>query len=154
MHPLLPPVRSFKNPGNPPPQAITRAFIAFLTSRSLTHFGTFTTGKPASIKSIRRIAENVVNHVDPARVRFMFWVAEEFYSRGGYHFHVLMSCDDIVAVELGQWYQKRYGRNQIDKAIRPCDQYAVSSYCVKNINKPIADWDIWGHNTGVSNGKG
>src|SRR6267142_3663185 len=102
------------------------ALAGFLSALDFTHFCTFTSRKPISVASTRRIAEQVAvfvkalpprafdirdtypwdaksSHIAifsqiPAQnlqtfeaTSSMFWAAEKFDTREGYHFHALIS---------------------------------------------------------------
>lgn len=117
---------------------------AYFESIDFTHFCTFTTRKPVSIKSCRRIAVKVGNmlcRLDPSAI--MFWASEPFalnqhevelrnktdeilYKTGKgqrYHFHALIKFSDCsrnadkISVNrklLWKWYTQKFGRADLD----------------------------------------
>lgn len=114
----------------------------FLNCVEFTHFCTFTTRKPITIASTRRIAENVAKYVDAGRSTSMFWAAEKFDVREGYHFHALLETV-IPAIDIFDWYYPRYGRCQIIDNRLPDRQQQASYYCAKYVTKQLADYDIY-----------
>lgn len=125
------------------------AFAGFLDCISFDYFCTFTTRKPISLLSCRRIAQKVVYRItrfddlyfrsDPNAS--IFWAAEKFELRDGYHFHALIKAN-IDKYQLWDWYFRRYGRCQIIDNREPDRQLAASYYLSKYITKEISDYDL------------
>ncbi len=114
----------------------------FLDVIDFTHFCTFTTRKPISLNSTRRIAEKVAKFVNAGDRSTMFWAAEKFDVREGFHFHALLQSD-FSPIEIFNWYFPRYGRCQIiDNAAQERRQSA-SYYCAKYVTKSVSDYDIY-----------
>jgi len=120
----------------------TEALGNFLQIVDFTHFCTFTTAKPISLGSTRRIAQNVARFVDAGNSSTMFWAAEAFDVREGFHFHALLQSP-INAMEIFSWYYPRYGRCQIIDNTLPERRQAASYYCAKYITKRLSDYDIY-----------
>jgi len=118
------------------------AFAGFLDALDFTHFCTFTTRLPVSVGATRRIAERVARHVDAGRSASLFWCAEKFDVRDGFHFHALLRTG-AHKLDLWGWYFPRYGRCQIIDNREPDRQLKASYYCSKYITKAISDWDIY-----------
>lgn len=134
-----------------------------------THFCTFTTSKPITNRSARRIAQKIFNKldygIDPTAT--MFWASEPFstksdevetvgsksamYSKNTerFHLHALIRFCDLSVSSGGpellkKWYSKSYGRCDVSR-IRNSAQYnqwAASIYCTKYTLKKRADYDI------------
>lgn len=120
----------------------TEALAGFLSAVDFTHFTTFTTRKPISVNSARRIAENLAKFLDAGRTTTMFWAAEAFDTREGFHFHALLRTP-MNAMEIFDWYFKRYGRCQIINNTDPDTRHSASYYCGKYVTKKLADYDIY-----------
>lgn len=120
----------------------TEALAGFLSSIDFSHFCTFTTRKPVSIAATRRIAEAVGLQFDAGRLTTMFWAAEEFDVREGYHFHALLKTP-YHPMDIFNWYYPRYGRCQIIHNADPDRRHSASYYCSKYVTKRLADYDIY-----------
>jgi len=138
----------------------------FLDCISFDYFCTFTTRKPIGIKSCRRNAVDVYNHLlKHDRETSFFWCAEKFdlqdgmkssatlrhpvseiissdYTSTRYHWHALAKGTfDKYAVF--DWYFKKYGRCQLIDNREPDRQLAASHYVSKYVTKSLADFDIY-----------
>lgn len=111
----------------------------FLDTVGWDYFCTFTTRKPISLKSARKIATRVHSFLPDSD---FFWAAEPFETREGFHFHALMNTR-MHPMEIFQWYQPRYGRCQIIHNIDPVTRKNASYYLTKYIVKGIADYDLY-----------
>jgi len=134
------------------------ALAGFLDKISFDYFCTFTTRKPVSMFATRRIADQVCERVDAGIKSSVFWAAEEFDVRDGFHFHALMKFDSasniLVAngtttryepfnkMDLFDWYYRKYGRCQIIDNREPDRQFAASHYVAKYVTKKITDYDF------------
>lgn len=126
----------------PAKQIQMEAIAGFLDSIQFTHFCTFTTRKPISLGSTRRIAENVGRYIDAGNSSTYFWAAEQFDVRDGYHFHALIRTP-LNALDVFGWYFARYGRCQLIDNREPERQLAASYYTSKYITKKLTDYDIY-----------
>jgi len=124
------------------PTIEVEALAGFLDVVDFKYFCTFTTRKPISLNSTRRIAENVGKFIDAGNTSTLFWAAEPFDVREGYHFHALMRTH-LHALEIYGWYFQRYGRCQIINNEEPERRRAASYYVSKYITKKISDYDVY-----------
>lgn len=148
------------------------AMAGFLDKISFDYFCTFTTRRPVSLYATRRIAEKVCDHVGAGHEWSVFWAAEEFDVRDGFHFHALMKqpvenlpgtkgelvakggklwtvwegeparSNDYAKMDLFNWYFQKYGRCQLIDNREPDRQLAASHYISKYITKKITDYDF------------
>lgn len=139
------------------------ALAGFLDKISFDYFCTFTTRKPVSLYATRRIAEKVCARVEAGTASSVFWAAEEFDVRDGFHFHALMKMPELdqmknknstgqvtyldssskfLKMDLFDWYFKKYGRCQIIDNREPDRQVAASYYISKYVTKKITDYDF------------
>jgi len=114
----------------------------FLDAINFTHFCTFTTSLPTSVNGARRIAERVYFFIGGRSASSMFWVAEKFEVRDGFHFHALLRTP-LRPIDIWSWYFTRYGRCQIIDNTLPERMLPATYYCSKYIVKKIADYDIY-----------
>lgn len=115
------------------------ALAGYLDSLDFDYFCTFTTRKPVSVAATRRIAERVAGRFACGIDNSMFWAAEKFDVREGFHFHALMKMKWVTPTDVWGWYFPRYGRCQI----KPSDGVAASVYCAKYVTKKVTDYDIY-----------
>lgn len=118
------------------------AMAGFLDAVDFKYFCTFTTRKPVSLGATRRIAEKVAHYIDAGRTSTMFWAAEPFDVREGYHFHALMRTP-YNSMDIFAWYFPRYGRCQIIDNQDPDRRQSASYYCSKYLTKGLADYDLY-----------
>ena len=118
------------------------ALAGMLDTIDFTHFCTFTTRKPISLGSTRRIAEKVAKYVDAGQTSTMFWAAEQFDVRDGFHFHALLRTP-MNQLDIFGWYFERYGRCQLINNQDPDRRQAASYYCSKYITKKLTDYDVY-----------
>lgn len=119
------------------------------------YFATFTTPYEMSLKSARRIMERYHKKMNiEGRDDWMFWVAEKFKLKDGYHLHALIKteppwCKETlwllwqdVSVYIGQPTNKN-GKviNRADVRDRDFKRSA-GSYLCKYLTKNVSDFDI------------
>lgn len=121
----------------------TEALAGYLDSINFQYFCTFTTRKPVSVASTRKIAERVANFIDAGGQNTMFWAAEKFDVREGFHFHALMKVQWITPTDVWAWYFPRYGRCQVIDNTEIDRRQSASWYCAKYVTKRLADYDIY-----------
>lgn len=124
----------------------TEALAGYLDTIDFDYFCTFTTRKPVSIPATRRIAERVAGTVYAGDSTSMFWAAEKFDVREGFHFHALLKVHDlkyITPTSIWAWYYPRFGRCQVINNTDVERRQAASVYCAKYITKELADYDIY-----------
>lgn len=149
-----------------PRDQVRDALAGFLDNISFDYFCTFTTRKPVSLFATRRIAEKVCSYVSAGHSSSVFWAAEEFDVRDGFHFHALMKFDthfreyretlfggrEIIGTksfdttmrkqDVFNWYFQKYGRCQLIDNREPDRQLRASHYVSKYITKKITDYDF------------
>lgn len=79
----------------------------------------------------------------------MFWAAEKFDVREGFHFHALLRTP-YNALDIWNWYYPRFGRCQLIDNHAPDRRLAASWYVSKYITKEVTDYDIYFEN-GIRN---
>lgn len=68
----------------------------------------------------------------------IFWVAEKFELREGYHLHALMRTD-VSGTAIWQWWFRRFGRAEV----RDFDpKLGAAGYVAKYVTKQLADYDV------------
>lgn len=128
------------------------ALAGFLDTISFDFFCTFTTRKPIGMNTVRRHATVVTdkikngtlflgNYLEADYDMSIFWCAERFDVREGFHWHALLKAN-IDKYQLFDWYFRRYGRCQIIDNREPDRQLAASYYVSKYVTKELADYDI------------
>jgi len=77
----------------------------------------------------------------------MFWAAEPFDAREGYHFHGLINTyGKISNQEMKSYWEddKRFGIGQFLEIRRALGkENTIENYCSKYISKHLADYDIY-----------
>ena len=133
----------------------------YLGSLPWDFFMTGSTGYELTLKSARRLAERYSNNL-PAGSK-LFWVAEKFECKDGYHIHGLVELaqsslknDPRSFWTMGQYWQLATGNkciqndkdgirweiwNQIDNSPY-MKGLGAHGYCAKYINKKKADYDF------------
>lgn len=115
-----------------------RDWTPYLQSKEWTMFATFTTAKPISLGSARRLMEKVAARVLRDGEQ-MFWAAEQFeQGREGYHCHALINTRHS-AKQVEDWYRKHYGRAEVSR-YNPARGAAL--YCAKYMTKKTFDYDL------------
>lgn len=110
----------------------------YLRGKDWTSFATFTTAKPISLKSARRLMDKVALRV-LREGELMFWAAEQFeLGREGYHCHALIETRHS-AKQIEDWYSKHYGRADV-RRYNP--KLGAAHYCAKYMTKRIYDYDL------------
>lgn len=123
--------------------SVTPEYSNYLDSIEWTHWCTFTTRYDLSMKSARRMSETIFNHLGNkndlfARIDKMFWVAEPFDVKDGFHIHALVQTN-LDSKEIYEWTKKRYGRS----LVLPYEkEKGAHSYVAKYITKSLSDYDI------------
>lgn len=123
------------------------AFSQWLGNYKFTTFGTFTTEQPLHLTGARRMARNFGHWIRAGKDSTMFWAAEPFDAREGYHFHALINTyGKISNKQMKDYWQneKRFGIGQflgIRRALGK--ENTIENYCSKYITKYLADYDIY-----------
>jgi len=124
-----------------------RAFSDFLGKYKFETFATFTTKKTLQLTGARRMAENFARHIDAGNSSTMFWAAEPFDSKIGYHFHGLINTYGRISnLEMRNYWSeyKDFGYSdflKIHRKLGAKDQ--IENYCSKYITKRLADYDLY-----------
>lgn len=122
-------------------------FSAWLRSFDFDTFATFTTAKELSLPGCRRMAERFHrNH----EFITMFWAAEPFSIRTGYHFHALINTKNEFGIPMysrkdfwEHWTkEKQFGRSDFSPITKEFGENWTSEYITKYISKGLADYDI------------
>lgn len=117
---------------------LNQEYAEFLDSIPWDYFCTFTTPYELTLKSARRLSNRIARTINIPRAGKMFWGAEKFECKDGYHLHALINSP-VPKHVLWEWYFEKYGRNSITNY----DSGKSGSYYVtKYISKELSDWDI------------
>ena len=123
-----------------------QAFSNLLSKYNFDTFGTFTTRRPLSLPGARRMAERFAVKINAGQTTSMFWAAEPFDTREGFHFHGLLKLGGFYTpTDLWQYWtnEMKYGRSQFLPVSRKFGTNAVENYCAKYISKHLSDYDIY-----------
>ena len=113
-------------------------WIDFLETQKWTQFATFTTKKPITLKSARRLMAKVAVRV-LRRDEKLFWAAEKFeLGREGYHLHALITTRHS-ANQIEKWYSEKYGRCVVS---RYNPKRGAAAYVAKYLLKRSYDYDM------------
>ena len=135
---------------------IQKSFGTWLQSHNWTHWATFTTPYSLTLPSARRLmnrfADMRINTdiTSPNVVKGLFWAAEPFDTRQGYHTHGLIKIDESMPFKaVINAYQIATGNKDLKKdrwariQISAYDpQKAACFYVSKYISKKLADYDL------------
>ena len=113
-------------------------YTDWLKAQEWSYFATFTTSFPLTLKSARRLILKLADKTCPTQGDLLFWVAERFEVREGYHMHALVKSR-IGATEIWSWWKKRYGRAQV---LIYDPNVGGAGYVAKYVTKSIADYDL------------
>ncbi len=127
---------------------IKQAWTEMLGAHDWSFFLTPTTSYELTLKSARRSAERFFERVKYLGGKMMFWVAERFPNKPGFHLHILLSCSNQIwpALLAKQWQAVSGGmplgqNNRID--IKTYDPRKGATYYVsKQIASKYSDYDI------------
>jgi len=124
-----------------------KGLINFLFSSEFDTFATLTTSKPLGIKSARRHAETFGKFISAGIDTNLFWCAEPFDVREGYHLHALIGDperNEFQRKSVNQMYfeywSNKYGRCNF-LPIR--GKFNAEYYVTKYITKTMADYDFY-----------
>jgi len=122
-----------------------RAFSDWLSKYKFKTFATFTTKQPLTLPGARRMAGNFGHYIQAGKEADMFWAAEPFDTREGYHFHALLNTT-ISNPELKHYWEteKRFGYGSFLEIHRKLGkENQIECYCSKYITKNLADFDLY-----------
>lgn len=123
------------------------SFSNWLSNYKFTTFATFTTEQPLHLTGARRMAAKFGHWIQAGKDSSMFWAAEPFDAREGYHFHALINTYGKISNQQMKDYwqnEKRFGIGQflgIRRALGKENQ--IENYCSKYISKHLADYDFY-----------
>lgn len=115
-------------------------WLTYLKGVSWTQFATFTTSKPITLKSARRLMDKVAVRVLRPGEK-MFWAAEPFsigVREGSYHVHALLETRQS-AKQIEDWWREKFGFALV-KRYNP--QRGAVEYVAKYMTKQVHDYDI------------
>jgi len=112
------------------------------------YFGTFTTGYEMTIRTARRSMEGLFRELLKAGKTNMFWVAESFELKDGYHTHALLSVPEVLQYKniIDIWQKVSGGSsrgvwNRID--LQKYNKARGAGYYVsKYVTKRLTDYDF------------
>jgi hypothetical protein len=133
-------------------EKVAEAYADWIAKKDWNYFVTFTTKYPMSLKSARRGMERYVGKLRRLDREYhkqasnLFWVAEKFECKDGYHTHGLLSSEqefdtlrNVYQVTSGARKNDEYFRIQLSKYDR---ERAGAKYCAKYIFKQCSDYDL------------
>lgn len=120
-------------------EALHEHWRTLLEGIDWTHFATLTTRYVISLDQIRRLMTQHSRRWCCYDDQRMFWVAESFRDRGGYHAHCLLKSH-LWATDLWKYWVHRYGRARVE-IFNP--NIGASGYVTKYVTKEIADYDYY-----------
>ncbi len=126
-----------------------KSFSDFLSDHKFKTFGTFTTKRPLSLPGARRLATNFARKIGAGETTSMFWTAEPFDAREGFHFHALINTFGTWSnTEMWDYWtnEKGFGRSQFVPVRKTREKNLVEDYCSKYISKKMADYDFYLNN--------
>jgi hypothetical protein len=115
-------------------------WLPYLKEIPWTQFATFTTSKPITLRSARRLMEKVGSRVLRPDEK-LFWCAEPFQlgvREGSYHVHALLETRHS-AKQVEDWYSKKYGRADVR---RYDPKQGAVGYVSKYMTKSVHDYDL------------
>lgn len=135
---------------------VQNSFGSWLQTHNWTHWATFTTPYTLTLPSARRLMQRFgemrVAPVPGATkvVKGLFWAAEPFDCKEGYHTHALVELGPSIPFKAAiNAYQVAAGNKKLSKAkwcrvqLRDYDpQQAAAFYVSKYISKKLADYDL------------
>jgi len=126
------------------------ALADYLSTINWDYWCTFTTAYPLSLSVARRKMERFHNLCNADQAAFLFWVAEPFDCREGFHTHGLLKCNNLLIKEAlwDNWQHACGGKHENKdhraqfKKYNPNQSKAVGRYCAKYITKGHSDYDF------------
>jgi hypothetical protein len=115
-------------------------WLTYLKGIPWTQFATFTTSKPITLKSARRLMEKVSVRVLRQDEK-MFWAAEPFQlgvREGSYHVHALIKTRQSPK-QVEDWWREKFGWAQVRRYNPKKD---AVEYVAKYMTKQVHDYDL------------
>jgi len=129
-----------------------KEFSVWLNSFDFDTFGTFTTARTLTLPGCRRMAGRFYREFPQIE---MFWAAEPFSIRTGYHFHALIKTGengflfhdrfkDYSRVNMFEYWTnfKQFGRSDFQPIKKEFGENWTAEYITKYISKGLSDYDI------------
>ena len=128
---------------------LQQGWIELLSAQQWTFFITLTTEYRLTINAARNAVERFFAKIKWKGVERMFWVAEPFQAKDGYHIHLLVqSTPQLQAKYIFESWQIASGgkrlslNNRVDiKEFDPLK--GASHYVAKHIQSKYSDYDIY-----------
>ena len=118
----------------------------WLGGHDWTFWATPTTGYTMTLNSARRAMHRLHDILDRRSPTTMFWAAERFDCKEGYHTHTLIKTNDDFNLIVQAWQKASGGikegswqRIQLDHYDK---QLGASHYLSKYVTKKITDYDL------------
>lgn len=120
------------------PNATVEGWRDWLGGTDWEYFATFTTKYHLTLNSARRLMTSYSRRWLRRNDDRMFWVAEEFNHKTGYHLHALIRSE-LRATQIWKDWFDRHGRAQV-LLYEP--EVGAHGYVAKYVTKSIADYDM------------
>jgi hypothetical protein len=124
------------------------AMAEYLRQTIWDYFVTFTTRYELTLKSARRLMERFQARTKALSLipQTLFWVAERFECKDGYHTHGLLRTENDFKTLVDAYQIVSGAEAQNDWASIELRRYdskkAAAKYCTKYLLKKYADWDL------------
>lgn len=120
---------------------------SWLKGYDWTHWVTFTTPYEMTMKSARRAMHRVHNNFDTQGPCTMFWAAEPFDVKDGYHTHALLKVHSQMSFKtIFDLWQKASGGKKGNYSRIDIQEYkkelGAGHYVSKYITKQLSDYDF------------
>jgi len=131
------------------PIASISDYATFLERFDFTYYGTFTTGYSMSLDAARDVMERYFNEISKAGQTMLFWVAENYELKDGYHTHGLLQTPEEMSYQkLIDTWQWASGGKKADKWNRlDLQRYDKKKggrfYLSKHMRYGRTDYDLW-----------
>lgn len=129
-------------------QITQEQYANWLTPLPWSHWATCTTGYAMTLPSARRAMDRFHKFLSKAGKTEMFWAAEPFDAKDGYHTHALLNVPDAFHYKnIVDLWQKASGGTNLQKWQRiDLQRYdptkGAGHYLSKYITKGISDYDF------------
>ena len=125
---------------------VQHSMAEFIDSQEWDYYATLTTSYEQTMPSARRLAHRMHDRANQSSETTMFWAAEPYDVKDGYHIHALIKTE-MEFKSLIECYQVTSGGKKIGKHQRiDLQKYqrgmGGAMYCAKYITKKLSDWDI------------
>lgn len=122
-------------------------FGGWLSGIEWSHYATFTTGYELTIPAARRAMHRLHDNLDRIAPASMFWAAEPFDAKEGYHTHALLNINSALTfknvVDIWQKVSKggkgKWNRVDLQKFDK---EKGAGYYLSKYITKNLTDYDF------------